>query len=220
MSSDYVELESNVNPDRFKKFVKHLGLASQRFKKSKTVQKRKSFVEAIGEFTESPDIKAMPDINEELRTLERKVGRSLDIEKALDNKEESLEVREKILEDKETALEMDIKAESEMIERLSRRVAFLEKKLNDSESKRVEDTQKLAKLSQALHHFREHAIKSFESKAMSFVEKKEHETRKDALKTKLTDLEKKHAKLVKAKKHDPKKLKLIEKKISDFKKLL
>ena len=206
MSSEYAELSNDVNPDRFKRFVKHLGLVSGRNKQKKVLRKREDFVSTLGEFTESGDIKATPEINNDLTTLERKVGRSLELEKAL--------------EDKETALELDVKHDSEIVERLQRKINVMEKKLNDSESQREQHASKIDELSKALHKSRHASINEFQAKAHAFIEQKETEAKKSVLRKKLLKLETLHASMVKANKHDPKKLKLLDDKISKLKELL
>jgi len=210
--NDYPTLSSDVNPDKFKRFIKHLGLAANKHIQRKNIQKRKDFVDTIGEFTDSADIK-VPEINDDLRTLERKIGRSLELEQALES-------REKLLENKQTALEMDVKTEGELIEKLNRKINFLEKKLDTNESMRLKDNQRISKLSDDLHNLRISSINTFEAKAHAFVENKQVDSRKVELKNNLLKLEKIHKELVKAKKHDPKKLKVLEDKISSLKKLL
>ena len=225
MSSDYPMLESDIDHTRFKRFVKHLGLAAGKLKQKETINKRKKFVETIGEFTESPDIKAFPDVNEELRSLERKVSRTLELEQALEKKEQELEDKEKVLESKESYFEQESRRENDDTLALRRRINFLEKKLNENESLRLQESRdntfKIAKLSEALHNARLKDIKSFEAHATAFVDMKaEESTKKKELMKKLVLLEKKHSVLKKSKKHDPETIALLEDKISRLKALL
>lgn len=205
MNEDYLSTELQVSPDRMKKFIKHLGIAAENVKKSKRVVSRKDFLSKIEELSGE---RLAHHEHDDLSTIESKLKRLEEIEKATLQTQKSDEVE--IIK-----LKNDIEHEGDLINNLNAKIQLLEKRLSESELRRVRQLKESKEKMLALTHM----LSDLNLKLGSFDKKKISPDLKP-IKMQLKKLEDFYKKLKKSKKHGKSDLLRVENKIKELKALI
>ena len=58
---NHIDTEMHASTPRMRRFLRHLGEASENLNQNKRIEKRKKFVEKIGSLTEEPSMTAFPN---------------------------------------------------------------------------------------------------------------------------------------------------------------
>ena len=208
---EYMELQDprQISQERLRKLIRHLGKATESLKQKKNVQSREKFVKKIEELSGE----RLPNEPASIQDIETKLKRLEDLEKR--DQEENQHEEKEIHELQEAVLHED-----KDIESMSSKIQLLEKRLAESELKRLRQLKdNKDKMFQLAHMLSDLNLK------LSGVEKKHKEMRArkrnsnevKAIKKQLSALERLHSKLKKSKKNSKGDLERVKNKINELK---
>ena len=205
--NDYPEAEDirQVSPERLRKLIKHLGRAAEGLKKEKKVESRKDFLGKIEEL--SGETMAHHEPEENLSGVELKLNRLEEIDKATiqAQKQDEAEI---------SRLQEAVRDDEEDIDSMQAKVQLLEKRLAESELRRIRQLKDSKEKMLALTHM----LSDLNLKLGMIGKKKTVKSPEvKAIKSKLSSLEAMHKKLKKSKKHSKSDLLRVEKKIKELK---
>lgn len=218
MDDDYPEVEDSrsISPNKLRKLIKHLGAAVGTLKQEDKVKSRRDFLEKVEELSGEKLPPHEPD--EGFSTIETKLRRLEEVDKA------TLQVQKQD-EAEIVNLKESVHKEDVSIEEMRSKIILLEKRLQNSELRRIkqlkESKDKMLSLTHMLSDLNLKlgvAVKKDESvKKLSAMQDKRQLA---SLRKKLKVMEDKHKKMKRSKKHKKTDLDRVEKKIKSLKKIV